>query len=189
MKAAAECASALAATDPVARALGEYLAEHAEEEKGHDEWALDDLEVLGITREEVSRRIPSPTVAALVGSQYYWMHHFHPVAYLSYIAVLEAPPSIDFLEDTVKRTGLPRSAFTTQFYHAKLDIHHVKEFDRMVDSLPLNEWHHSVLGVNAFHTAELLSRGFEDLVERFENESLATNGHEVGPRMNTNKHE
>ena len=173
MKAAAECARARAADDPVSCALAEYLEHHAEEEKGHDEWALDDLEVLGVSREEVGQRIPSPTVAALVGSQYYWMHHFHPVAYVSYIAVLEAPPNADFLEETVRRTGLPREAFSTQFYHSKLDHHHVREFDKMVDSLPLNEWHHSILGVNAFHTAEMLSRVFDDVVERFEMEHPA----------------
>jgi hypothetical protein len=168
MRAAGECARARAAGDPVARALAEYLTHHAEEEKGHDEWALDDLAVLGVSRDEVWRRIPSPAVAELVGSQYYWLYHFHPVAYVSYIAVLEAPPSIDFLEDTVRRTGLPREAFATQFYHSKLDHHHVREFNQMVDSLPLDEWHHSILGVSAFHTAELLSRVFDDVVERFE---------------------
>ena len=56
---------------------------------------------------------------------------------------------------------------------SKLDHHHVREFDKMVDSLPLNEWHHSILGVNAFHTAEMLSRVFDDVVERFEMEHPA----------------
>ena len=68
MKAAAVCSQALAASDPVAAAMARYLFEHADEEKGHDEWALADLEVLGIPAEEVRRRIPSPTRAALTAS-------------------------------------------------------------------------------------------------------------------------
>ena len=168
MKAAAACAQARAANDPVAAAMARYLFEHADEEKGHDEWALADLEVLGMPAEEVSRRIPSPTVATLVGSQYYWMNHFHPVAYLSYIAVSEAPPSIDYLEEKVRTSGLPREAFRTWFYHGQLDHGHVQEFDELVDSLPLNEWHHSILGVNAFHSAELQARAFEEVAEQYE---------------------
>ena len=168
MKAAAACAKGGAANDAVSAAMADYLAEHAEEEKGHDEWAIADLEVLGIKREDVWRRVPSPAVSALVGSQYYWMNHFHPVAYLSYIAVLESPPSLDFLEETLERTGLPRDALRTWFFHARLDHGHVREFDHMVDGLPLTDWHHEIMGVNAFHTVELQARVFEDAVERFE---------------------
>ena len=134
----------------------------------HDEWTLDDLETLGVKREEIWKRIPSPAVAALVGVQYYWMQHVHPVAYLSYQAVMERPPSPEFLEEAVTRTGLPREAFATQFFHATVDPHHIAEFDRLVDSLPLTEWHHSILGVNAFQSVELMTRVYQDLLARFE---------------------
>jgi hypothetical protein len=168
MKAAAACAQACGATDPVAAAMARYLFEHADEEKGHDAWALADLEVLGMPAEEVRRRIPSATVANLVGSQYYWMNHFHPVAYLSYIAVSEAPPSIEYLEEKVRTSGLPRDAFRTWFFHGQLDHGHVRELDELVDSLPLNEWHHSILGMNVFYSAELQARAFEEVAEEFE---------------------
>jgi len=168
MKAAAARSQALAPTDPVAAAMAHYLYEHADEEKGHDDWALADLAVLGIPAEEVHRRVPSTTVASLVGSQYYWMNHFHPVAYLSYIAISESPPSIEYLEEKVRSSGLPRDAFRTWFFHGQLDHGHVQEFDELVDSLPLNEWHHSILGMNAFHSAEYQARAFEEVAEEFE---------------------
>jgi len=168
LKTAEQCVRARAAEDPVCAGMAEYLAEHAKEEKDHDEWTLDDLETLGVKREEVWKRIPSPAVAALVGVQYYWMNHVHPVAYLSYQAVMEQPPSPEFLEDAIERTGLPRAAFATQFFHATADPHHVAAFDHLVDSLPLNQWHHSILGVNAFQSVELMARVYEDLLERFE---------------------
>ncbi len=168
MKAAAACAQALAANDPVAAAMARYLYEHADEEKGHDEWALADLEVLGIPADEVRARVPSTAVANLVGSQYYWMNHFHPVAYLSYIAISEAPPNIDYLDEKVKSSGLPKDAFRTWYFHGQLDHGHVQEFDDMLDSLPLNDWHHSILGMNAFHSAELQARAFELVAEEFD---------------------
>lgn len=168
MHAAAGCALKLVGSDPIAADLHEYLAEHAEEETGHDLWTLDDLKVLGVPSESVLFRIPSPAVAALVGTQYYWIYHFHPVAYLGYIAVLEGPQTMEFLENVIERTGLPREAFSTHIIHAKLDIHHVKAFDAFLDRLPLSEFHHALLGVNAIATVSLLQNVFSELYERFE---------------------
>lgn len=75
--------------------LATYLERHVDEERQHDDWLLEDLAELGVAREDVWGRIPSPNIAALVGSQYYWMRHYHPVALLGYIAVLEGrPPSV-----------------------------------------------------------------------------------------------
>jgi hypothetical protein len=174
MRAAAQAAGKLAASDPVAAALHEYLAEHAVEETGHDIWTLDDLRVLGVPEETVLARIPSPAVAALVGSQYYWIHHFDPIAYISYIAVLEGPQTLEFIETVIAGTGLPREAFSTHIIHAKLDIHHVKAFDEFLDRLPLTARHHEILGVNAIATVGLLQNVFEELVDRFERTSAAS---------------
>src|SRR5271156_1604828 len=49
--------------DPVAASVAEYCERHIPEERHHDEGVLDDLEVLGVSRESVARRIPSPTMA------------------------------------------------------------------------------------------------------------------------------
>ena len=107
MHMAADRAKELIGIDPVALPLHEYLAEHAVEETGHDLWTLDDLSVLGHDPEKVLNRIPSPAVASLVGSQYYWANHVHPVAYLSYVAVLEGPQTIEFLHSVMERTAMP----------------------------------------------------------------------------------
>ena len=56
--------------DPLAAPLAHYLEEHVDEELGHDETLLGDLELLGIDRTTVLGRMPPPTVAGLVGSQY-----------------------------------------------------------------------------------------------------------------------
>jgi hypothetical protein len=174
MHAAAESAKRLIGEDPIAEPLHAYLAEHAIEETGHDLWTLDDLEMLGVPRASVLARTPSPAVAALVGSQYYWVHHFHPVAYVGYIAVLEGPQTMKFLDTVIERTGLPREAFSTHVIHARLDIHHVKAFDAFLDDLPLTETHHEILGVNAIATVGLLQGVFEELYDRFERKSAAS---------------
>jgi hypothetical protein len=168
MHVAAERAKELIGVDPIAEPLHAYLAEHALEETGHDLWTIDDLQVLGHPPSAVLNRIPSPAVAALVGTQYYWANHLHPVAYLSYVAVLEGPQTLEFLESVIERTGLPREAFSTHLIHAKLDIHHVKAFEEFLDALPLTERHQEILGVNAITTVGLLQRVFEEVLERFD---------------------
>src|SRR3954447_9331807 len=56
---------ALAGDDALCAALAPYYAEHITEELDHDEWLLDDLELIGYERSAVLRRLPPPTVASL----------------------------------------------------------------------------------------------------------------------------
>jgi hypothetical protein len=176
MRAAAISAEGRAAEDPVCADLARYLFRHAEEERGHDEWMIDDLAVMGVPRDEVLRRMPSQAVAELVGAQYFWLHHYHPIAYVSYIAVLEGPPGVDFLESVVKRTGLPREAFSTFFNHAYLDPTHVAEFNEFLDGLALTDEHHEIMGMNAFHTVAALARVYHETADRLGDEAARVFG-------------
>lgn len=156
------------ADDPVAAPLADYYEKHAREEMHHDEWLLDDLAVLGHRREEVLARLPSPTVAALVGAQYYWIEHVHPAAFLAYLAVLEGnPPEVGQLEDIRRRAGLPADAFRTLVKHAHLDPHHRDDLDDTLDALALGPALHALLGVAAFFTVERVSEAMEEILTRF----------------------
>ncbi|MGH9928334.1 MAG: iron-containing redox enzyme family protein [Pyrinomonadaceae bacterium] len=166
MEAAVAAARERAGTDAVAAGVAAYLARHVSEEQGHDEWLLDDLEALGYSRERVLRLIPSPTVAAMVGAQYYWAAHVHPICLLGYLAVLEGEPAtVTFLEGVVVRTGLPHAAFRTFFKHAQLDPHHSAELYATLDELPLTEEQTTALGLSAMQTVRLLGNSFEELVK------------------------
>src|SRR5918994_2667394 len=46
--------------DRVASLVADYLESHIEEERGHDQWLLEDLASLGVDPDEVARRPPSP---------------------------------------------------------------------------------------------------------------------------------
>ena len=156
-------------SDPVAAGLAEYLAKHIPEEKNHDEWLLDDLVALGVERRAVLDRVPPATVAALTGSQYYWIFHYHPVALLGYIAVLEGyPPTVDHLEEAVARTGLPRDGFRTFFKHAHLDLYHRQDLFDTLDELPLTEKHQTILGISGMRTVHLVARSLKELVDEGE---------------------
>jgi hypothetical protein len=152
-------------SDPLAAPLARYLEEHVDEELHHDETLLGDLELLGLNRATVLERMPSPSVAALAGSQYYWILHYHPMAFLGYVALMEGyPPTPELIETLIARTGYPEEAFRTYVEHAELDPGHRDPLDRTIDSLPLDGSHESALGVSAITTAALATRTLEELL-------------------------
>jgi len=164
LETARDRARELSAADPVAAGLVDYLRRHAEEERGHDEWVLEDLESVGVAPAELLSRPPSGAVAALVGAQYYWVLHYHPICVLGYLMVLEGnPPNRRRLHDLQSRSGLPASAFRTMLEHADLDIGHAAELDDLLDRLPLSPRHNEALGLSAISTVTGLTRVLQEL--------------------------
>jgi len=141
--------------DPVAAALAEYFTEHIEEELHHDDWLLDDLAAAGRDPQRVLNEQPSVAVARLVGPQYYWIRHHHPISLLGYIAVLEGNSPPAWLSARLaEQTGLPTEAFRTLHHHAIADLDHSADFDRFLDSLPLTESLNRAVSVSALATAD-----------------------------------
>ena len=156
---------ALPGSDPLRAPLAAYLEEHVDEELNHDDGLLDDLESLGLPRAEVLARMPSPRVAALVGAQYYWIHHHHPVAFLGYIALMEGyPPTAELIEALAERTGYPPEAFRTFDQHAELDPGHKDHLDRTLDALPLTEDQEAMIATSASTTAVLAAQAISEIV-------------------------
>jgi hypothetical protein len=177
MRVAAERSRELAHADAVATAIEPYFTKHIREEMHHDEWLLEDLAVLGFDPAVLLKQPPSPAVAAMVGSQYYWIHHYHPVALLGYIAVMEGyPPTVEQVDDLVTKTGFPRAAFRTMLRHAQLDPHHRDDLDRLLDTLPLTPQQVGVIGVSGLQTVHLGSRAVREIVERYEERTAAAVG-------------
>jgi len=145
--------------------LEAYLELHVDEELGHDDTLLDDLALLGRPREAVLERMPSPAVASLVGAQYYWILHHHPVAFLGYVGVMEGyPPTDELVALLVERTGLPREAFRTFSEHGELDPGHRDHLDRTLDALPLTTQQEEVIAASASATVALATRTVEEVL-------------------------
>lgn len=167
MRTALDRCRQLTATDAVAAGMVPYFEQHIQEEMHHDDWLLDDLERIGVSRAAVLARMPSPAVASLAGAQYYWIHHHHPVAKLGQIAVMEGyPSSPEAVELMQQRTGYPPAAFHTLEKHCHLDQNHRDDFDEMLDALPLTDEHHQILGVSALHTVEMVMRAYGEVLEQ-----------------------
>ncbi len=154
--------------DPTAVAVAGYFEKHIEEELRHEDWLLEDLEALGVERATVLDRVPSPAVAGVVGAQYYWIFHYHPVALLGYTALLEGyPPGPEDVDLLMAKTGYGPDAFRTMRGHAELDPGHAEELFDTIDALALTEGQSAVLGLSAMSTAHGLARVLDELVDGF----------------------
>jgi len=163
MEAAATRARGLEDRDPAAAMLGEYLTHHIPEESGHDAWLLEDLAAAGGDPGAVLDRMPSAEVASLVGAQYYWIRHHHPVAILGHIAAIEGNhPPPGFAERLRRLTGFPAEAFRAIARHEVLDLAHKQEMYDLIDRLPLTPRLEKIVTLSGLHTlrfgAEILDR-------------------------------
>jgi hypothetical protein len=152
--------------DAVANALIGWLGRHILEEIDHDAWLLGDYARTGGNSENLTTSPGTPTVAAMVGSVYYWSLHAHPVAILGYCAVLEgAPPTGRFIEQLIERTGYPVDAFDTLRHHSDVDMNHSRDLFDLIDGLPLTEGEEAIIGMTALQTADLLIAAGDELLD------------------------
>ena len=166
---------ALESGQPASRLLASYLEKHIEEESGEDEWVLEDLDVLGVERSSALRHVPSPNVARLVGPQYYWTLHVDPVAVLGYLAALERdPPSLEFIDQLIEKTGHDRTAFRTLIAHARRDPAHADELDELLDRIELTEDQWLLVSLSAMNSVRMLARVLKEIVSRRPTNALYT---------------
>lgn len=169
MEAALGKAQAAAGSDPVSATLATYLAKHIPEERGHDEWLMQDMEFLGQDRSTIMARPPLMAVASMIGAQYYWIFHYHPVALMGFLAPLEThPPTTELIEELITVTQLDPQAFRTLALHAELDPEHGDEINQLLDGLVLSPEQSTVLGLSAIYTTHMLARATDEAIEEFE---------------------
>lgn len=160
-------ARALAPGDPVAARLAEYLERHIPEEIHGDEpghAALDDLEALGVDTIALRTRPLPPKIAALVGTQCFWIWNSHPVAILGFLELEALHPHVATVEQLIGRTGLPRQGFRQLLLHAEVDVAHAEELHRVLDSLPLEPRQEELIAVSALQTMAFLIDAWLDVV-------------------------
>jgi hypothetical protein len=167
MEVALERGRALAPQDPVAAGLATYLERHIPEEMHGEEpgrAALDDLEAVGVDTAALRARPLPQKIAALIGTQYFWILHCHPVAILGLLELEAYHPYAPAVERLIERTGLPRDGFRQLLLHAELDVEHADELHRVLDSLPLEPHHEQLIGLSALRTMACLIDAWLEIV-------------------------
>ncbi|MFI6349184.1 iron-containing redox enzyme family protein [Streptomyces sp. NPDC050560] len=161
----------------VLRALVRHLPRHIAEETGHDAWLLRDMRRAGLDPARELAAPPAASVAGLVGAQYYWVAHFHPVCLLGYVAALELhAPSPRLAGLLAARTGLPREAFETVRVHAEVDGGHSDAVLAVLDEADPGPELRRGVRMSALHTLRGLTDVLGELAGRPGTEATGTAG-------------
>ena len=120
-------------------AIGEYI----EEEMGHQEWVLNDIEVCGGDKEAV-RASATPDTSACMATEimvayaYDVIYRVNPVGFFGMVLVLEGTSTAVATqagEAIMQSLNLPKKAFSYLMSHGSLDISHVSFYESLVNQI------------------------------------------------------
>lgn len=143
--------------------LASYLLRHAEEEQGHDRWALADLADLHVDEAEARQARPAPSCAALIGFIYYVAAYANPVGLFGWMYVLEAvgndmgTPIAQRLEEWL---GGKASRFVEG--HGVADTDHTRELTEQIQTFITSERDRADVDQVADVVADLYLRLFRE---------------------------
>lgn len=118
--------------------LNEAMDEYVEEEKGHDEWILDDIRACGSDAEAVRHGQPGHATEVMVAYAYDTIARRNPLGFFGMVHVLEGTSvSLALLAaDRIQQPlGLPDAAFSYLRSHGTLDQEHTAHFALLMDRI------------------------------------------------------
>ena len=114
------------------------VAEYVEEEVGHEEWILNDIEAAGGNKERASNSTPNLETQVLIAYNYDYINRKNPVGFLGMVFMLESTSTqiANKGADAVKeKLNLPKKAFSYLYSHGEIDIEHMKFLEETLDKI------------------------------------------------------
>lgn len=114
------------------------IVRYIDEEIGHQEWILNDLENLGVDSEAVHRGEPSIPTELMVSYAYDTVVRNNPVGLFGMVYTLEKTSSTIATEaagQIGKALNLAPEAMTYLVSHGSLDIEHMQHFEQLMNRL------------------------------------------------------
>jgi pyrroloquinoline quinone (PQQ) biosynthesis protein C len=114
------------------------LLHYLEEETGHDEWILNDIEAAGGDRHAAARSMPNVETEAMVAYAWDTIMRGNPISFFGMVFVLEGSSAALALRgaDAIQnKLGLPDSAFSYLRSHGTLDQEHVQHLADILNGL------------------------------------------------------
>ena len=118
------------------------MAEYIEEEIGHQEWILNDIDAAGGDSGEVRFGNPKQPTQIMVAYAYDLIERKNPVGFLGMVYVLEhtstelATGAANVLKTNL---NLPDAAFSYLQSHGSLDLEHIAFYEKLVNRLDNDE--------------------------------------------------
>ncbi len=138
-------------------AIGEYI----EEEMGHQEWILNDIEATGADKEQVRHGMPSMQTELMVAYAYDTIMRGNPIGFFGMVLVLEgtsvalATHAAEHIRETL---DLPQTAFSYLTSHGSLDVGHVDFYRDLMNQLDQERDQQAVI-----HAAKMFYRLYGDI--------------------------
>jgi len=143
------CAAAVSRITDEYVSIRDFLYRHMQEESGHEQWVLNDLEALGVSRAHAVARPPSSNVLALVGFNYWASDRRHPCSVLGMMYVLEVLAAVygGPFSATIRETLFLEGERGTSFLssHASLDAVHMAELRDILNQLTIADAKNAVI--------------------------------------------
>jgi pyrroloquinoline quinone (PQQ) biosynthesis protein C len=120
-------------------AIGEYI----EEEMGHQEWVLNDIQVCGVDKEAVRASATPDTAASqatelMVSYAYDMINRVNPVGFFGMVLVLEGTSitvATQAAEKLMVSLNLKKDAFSYLLSHGSLDISHMSFYESLMNQV------------------------------------------------------
>jgi pyrroloquinoline quinone (PQQ) biosynthesis protein C len=122
--------------------LQHEILHYLDEEEGHDQWILDDIEAAGGSRAVAAKSQPDLAIDAMVAFAYDMIARRNPVGFFGMVHVLEGTSVALALRaaDRIQAAlALPNRAFTYLRSHGTLDQQHVQHLAGILNRLDCGE--------------------------------------------------
>lgn len=157
------CAAAASRIGDGHKAVRYFLYEHMHEEKGHEQWVLNDLEVVGVTAKDALGYAPSRHILGFVGYNYWAADRRHPLSVLGMVYALEVVASVygGPMTAAIKESLLLEADRGISFVssHSELDAQHMAELRVVLNGIHDDAAKHAIVesvGVNFDQFARVL---------------------------------
>jgi len=118
--------------------LHKAIIEYLNEEVGHEEWILNDIEAAGGNKELARNSAPYLETQAMNAYNYDYINRKNPVGFLGMVFMLEST-SVQIANKGAEairgNLNLPEDAFSYLYSHGDLDISHMKFFKETVNQV------------------------------------------------------
>lgn len=155
--------------------LRNAVAEYIEEELGHQEWILNDIEACGYDKEKARHSQPNIETELMVAYAYDMVNRVNPLGFFGMVHVLEGT-SINVADNAASNIreslGLPKKAFTYLTSHGALDLEHVKFFEDLMNQISDPKEQAQII-----HCAKVFYRLYGDVFRSVKGEQAKTVAH------------
>ena len=150
--------------------LRSAVAEYIEEELGHEEWVLNDLEVCGVNKESIRLSQPTLPTELMIAYAYDVINRINPIGFFGMVHVLEGTSIAvaDQAADGIQKAlSLPDTAFSYLRSHGALDEDHVKFFESLMNKIDDKEQQHCII-----HCAQVFYRLYGDIFRSIDSSQI-----------------